>query len=170
MNWTTQLTVTPAPHPGNPERSTPTPSPAAVSATYLRLVATAYPSAGTDPYAHVALEELGWDGHGATFPAAFSANTTCASDAPANAIDNNTATWWQPVAATVNPTVAVDLGTPTTLSAVSTTWYSPAFAPSAYQIQTSPDGVNWTTQLTVSADTGPANNPGPAFNHACGAR
>ena len=128
-------------------------------------MATAFNPAGTDPFAHVALLEMGWDGHGVTFPVASSPNTTFASDAPANAIDANPATFWQPVAATTTPTLQVNLGAPTSVSTVSTQWYSSEYAPSSYQIQTSPDGATWTTQATVTSDTTPSNNPGPVYNH-----
>ena len=164
--WTTQATVTtdtaPSNNPG-PVYNHVLPTP--VTTNYLRLVATAFNPPGTDPFAHVALLEMGWDGHGVTFPVASSPNTTFASDAPANAIDANPATFWQPVAATTTPTVQVNLGAPTSVSTVSTQWYSSQYAPSSYQIQTSPDGATWTTQATVTSDTAPSNNPGPVYNH-----
>jgi len=145
--WTTQLTVT-----GNTLASRTDALPATVTANYIQLVANSFTSA-TGPYAQIALDELGWDGHGVAFPIASSPNTTFSSDVPANAIDGNASTWWQPVGSTTTPTLTVDLGSPTAISAISTQWYSAAFAPSAYQIQTSTDGATWTTQLTVTGNT-----------------
>jgi hypothetical protein len=148
VNWTTALTVT-----NNTEASRTEMFPGGqVSADYLRLVITSY-SATTNPYAQFALEELGWDGHGASFPQAYSPDTTWNGNVPANAIDGNSSTWWQTVNGVSDPTLEVDLGAPTTLSAVSTQWYNSSFAPSGYEVQTSTDGVNWTTALTVTNNT-----------------
>ena len=77
---------------------------------------------------------------------------------PNNAITNsatppNPNVWWQPTAAATAPvTYEVDLGPPTVLSAVTTTW-DLAFFPSAYHVDTSPDGITWTTQLSFGANT-----------------
>src|SRR5258707_996172 len=38
------------------------------------------------------------------------------------------------------------------VSAVTTTWY-PGFFPSVYEVDTSPDGVNWSSRLSFSANT-----------------
>jgi hypothetical protein len=77
---------------------------------------------------------------------------------PNNAIANsgsppNPNVFWQPTAGATAP-VAYDVnrGQPTAVSAATTTWY-PAFFPSAYEIDTSPDGATWSTQLSFSANT-----------------
>jgi hypothetical protein len=148
VTWTTQVTVT-----GNTsaDRSygfTP------VVAQYLQIVITPYSSSGVTPYADFALLELGWTGHlvSPSFPLAYSSNPTWANNTPDKAIDGNTATWWQPVSATATPSLTINLGGTTTLTAARTEWY-PGFAASSYQIQTSPDGINWTTQLTITGNT-----------------
>ena len=88
-----------------------------------------------------------------SYPCATSPDASWGGAVPQDAIDGNSSTWWQPVAATTTPTLEIDLGSPTTVSAVSTDWYSTQYAPSSYEIQTSTDGVNWTTQLTVTGNT-----------------
>jgi hypothetical protein len=77
---------------------------------------------------------------------------------PNNVISNsgsppNPNVWWQPTAAATAPVAyGVNLGQPTAGSAATTTWY-PAYFPSAYEVDTSPDGVTWSTQLSFSSNT-----------------
>jgi hypothetical protein len=145
ITWTTQLNIIGNTNTDRSDAFAP------VNAQYLQLVVTPYSPPGM-PYANLALTELGWNGHGANFPLAYSTNPTWENNTPDKAIDGNTATWWQPISATTTPTITVNLGTTTTLTAFRTQWY-PGFAASSYQIQTSPDGVNWTTQLSVTGNT-----------------
>jgi hypothetical protein len=76
---------------------------------------------------------------------------------PNNVISNrgsppNPNVWWQPTAAAPAPVAYdVNLGQPTAGSAATTTWY-PAYFPSAYEVDTSPDGVTWST-LSFSSNT-----------------
>ncbi|HEY3749724.1 MAG TPA: discoidin domain-containing protein [Pseudonocardiaceae bacterium] len=74
----------------------------------------------------------------ATFPAA-------------NATDGNTATRWSS-AFTDPQSIQVDLGSTASISKVVLNWEA-AFA-TAYQIQTSPDGVTWTSVFSTTTGTG----------------
>jgi hypothetical protein len=74
-----------------------------------------------------------------------------AGTAAANATDGNTATRWS--SAFTDPQwLQVDLGTTHTISQVVLMW-EPAYA-KAYQIQLSPDGVNWTSIYSTTAGAG----------------
>jgi hypothetical protein len=140
-----------------------------VTASYLRLVINApFPSPGAG-YAGLALAQFSWNGVAATptatppesslSPQAFSPGTAVWNgDVPNNVISNsgsppNPNVWWQPTAAATAPvTYEVNLGQPTAVSAATTTWY-PGYFPSAYEVDTSPDGATWSTQLSFSANT-----------------
>ena len=166
-----QVTVTVSPLPNSarsPDGSDPVPSAPASSTMTLSVtngtVQIPLSSVGDGDAFSIIVAPLTVTGC-TSYPCASSPNTTFASDTPANAIDANPATFWQPVASTTTPTVQVNLGAPTSVSTVSTQWYSSQYAPSSYQIQTSPDGATWTTQATVTSDTTPSNNPGPVYNH-----
>jgi hypothetical protein len=147
VTWTTQVSVT-----ANSATDRTDSFPVVSNARYFQIVVSSYPAAGGDPFAHLALSELSWDGHGINFPIASSPNTIWNNNVAANAIDGNTATWFQTIDATPTPTITVNLGTPTTLTAVRTQWYA-GYAASGYQIQTSSDGVTWTTQVSVTGNT-----------------
>jgi hypothetical protein len=152
--YTTQATVT-----GNTSRvrTDVFTGGAVTGVTHIRLVITTYEGAGTDPYAHLALVQLGWDGHGAVFPRAISPNTTVfGKNVPQFAVNNpqDPNVFWQPTSAAASGAIyEVDLGSSTTVSSISTTWFRGFPAPSAYTIDTSPDGVTWTTRVTVSGNT-----------------
>jgi hypothetical protein len=136
--------------------------------THLRLTITAYDGAGGDPYAHLALRQLAWDGHGAVFPRATGGCTVIAANctpnttvwqknvpnlAITNAQDPNV--FWQPTSASAasGAIYEVDLGSSQTVSSVSTTWHRSFAPPSAYTIDTSPNGIAWTTRVTVTGNT-----------------
>jgi hypothetical protein len=73
-----------------------------------------------------------------------------------NALNNpgNQAFFWQPTsAAAAGAAYAVDLGSPTTISAATPTWSVFFDPPSAYEIDTSTDGVTWTAQFTTTTNT-----------------
>jgi hypothetical protein len=78
-------------------------------------------------------------------------STENASFPASNATDGNTATRWSS-AFTDPQSLQVDLGASHTISQVVLNWEN-AFA-TAYQIQTSPDGVTWTTIFTTTTGTG----------------
>ncbi len=85
----------------------------------------------------------------------FQDDGNCSGCTPAKAFDANAATRWATSATTgwSDPAwIAVDLGASATVSKVVLQW-DPAFA-SAYQIQTSPDGANWTTIYSTTTSTG----------------
>jgi hypothetical protein len=87
--------------------------------------------------------------------------STWGSNVPNNAISNsgdnpNPNQAWLPAAgvdSTGSLTYQVDLPAPTTLSAVTENWYAGFAAPTGYTVDTSADGVTWTTQVTISANT-----------------
>ena len=85
----------------------------------------------------------------------FQDDGNCSGCTPAKAFDANAATRWATNATTgwSDPAwLAVDLGATAAISKVVLQW-DPAFA-SAYQIQTSPDGANWTTIYSTTTSTG----------------
>jgi hypothetical protein len=177
VSWTTRFATA-----ANASKSLTDVFPAGqVTASYLRLVITAFPSPGTNPFASLALVQFGWDGHFVTFPQAYYPSTL-----PNSATANTTATWgngvpdnifnggpggtswWQPVGAPGNTgaiVLAVDLGNPRTISTVKATWLNstscPAhttcsgFNPIGYTILTSATGAQngWTTCTTVSGNS-----------------
>jgi F5/8 type C domain-containing protein len=72
-------------------------------------------------------------------------------NAPANATDGNTATRWS--SAFSDPQwLQVDLGATHTITQVVLAWETASAK--AYQIQVSPDGVNWTAIYTTTAGPG----------------
>jgi hypothetical protein len=79
-------------------------------------------------------------------------------DVPNNVVANsgsppNPNVWWQPTAGATAPVAYdVNLGQPTAVSAATTTWY-PGYFPSACKVDTSPDGLTWSTQLSFTANT-----------------
>jgi hypothetical protein len=74
---------------------------------------------------------------------------------PSTALNNpnNAAFFWQPTsAAAAGADYEVDLGSPTVLDSVTPSW-GPYFAPpSAYEIDTSNDGVTWMPQFTTTSN------------------
>jgi hypothetical protein len=97
------------------------------------------------------------NGPGVSFPQALSPGTTdWNGNSPENALTNSGANpniFWQPTADANAPvTYEVVLGAPAALSAVTSTWYSGFPPPSAYHLDTSSDGVSWTTRFTTAAN------------------
>jgi hypothetical protein len=83
--------------------------------------------------------------------AATASSAENATFAASNAVDGNTGTRWSSTFA--DPQwLQVDLGASHTISQVVLNWEA-AFA-SAFQIQTSPDGTNWTTIFATTTGTG----------------
>ncbi len=82
---------------------------------------------------------------------ATSSSVENASFPPANAFDGNTGTRWS--SAFSDPQwLEVDLGSSQTICQVTLNWEA-AFA-KAFQIQTSPDGTNWTSIFSTTTGTG----------------
>ena len=130
---------------------------ATTSDRYVRIVVTGVNPAGGDPYAHLALLEFSWSSV-VTYPLASSQDTSFGGSVPANAIDGNLSTWWQPVAATATPTLVIDRGpSASSFSSVRTQWYSavPGYQGIDYTIQTSTDAA-FTSPTTVATVTGNA--------------
>ena len=77
-------------------------------------------------------------------------STDSAQHAGANAVDGNTSTRWS--SAYSDPQwIEVDLGANHAISEIDLNWE--AACGKNYQIQTSNDGVNWTTRTTVTGNT-----------------
>jgi hypothetical protein len=167
--WTTQVTVS-----GNTSkvRTDVFPGGQVPNTSFLRLngiTGFASTACGGCLFSGIALVQFGWDGHGVVFPQAIAGCTT-----PAVGCSPNTAVWnsnvpqravvnpqdpnvfWQPTSMTANAGTSyeVDLGASKTINSVTASWYA-GFTPppDAYTIQTSPDGVNFTTQATVTGNT-----------------
>ena len=97
------------------------------------------------------------DGHGVSYPQASAPGTTdWNGNSPDNALTNSGANpniFWQPTADAAAPvTYEVNLGAATRVSAVTSTWYTGFAPPSAYHLDTSPDGLSWTTRFTTATN------------------
>jgi hypothetical protein len=102
----------------------------------------------------------------ATATATGTGLSTWNGNVPNNAISNSSDTaspnqFWQPAAgvdSTGSLTYDTTLPAATTVSAVSTNWYFGFAPPTGYTIQTSPDGVTYTTQVTVTGNASQTRN------------
>jgi hypothetical protein len=177
--WTTQFATT-----TNASKSPTDVFPAGqVTASYLRLVITAFsPPCGGCGYAGLALVKLDWDGHGATFPHAYypatlpnspTANTTATWDnrVPDNVFSGGPGgtSWWQPVGVSGNTgtlVLAVDLGSPRTISTVHATWLNATFCPGRGLTCTGFNPINYTirTSANGSQNSWTLCNPGVTGN------
>ncbi len=94
---------------------------------------------------------------------AAASGTATASNAnsfspPANGNDSDAATYWynqntQPLSGQ-DHWWAVDLGAPTAVDSWQLDWFSTSFASSNFDIQSSPDGVNWSVVTNVTTGSG----------------
>ena len=98
---------------------------------------------------------------GKTFTASKTSGTT---NVAGKAGDGNTSTYWDSgslSSSTANQWLSVDLGKAFPVNKVVVDWYSSSYYARGFQIQTSADGVTWTTQYT--ATYGSSNNQTVTF-------
>jgi hypothetical protein len=132
--------------------------PLTATARYVRVYATARASQWGDSLYELALygsPTSGGGGGGATLlsqgKTATSSSTENASFTAANAVDGNTGTRWS--SAFSDPQwLQVDLGATHTISRVDLNWEA-AYA-TGFQLQTSNDGVNWTSIYSTTTGAG----------------
>src|ERR1700722_14055461 len=116
-----------------------------IAGLVLALVTALALVAGPSGRAHAAGTLLS-QGHPAT-----ASSTENASFPASNAVDGNTSTRWS--SAFSDPQwLQVDLGSSQTICEVTLDWEA-AYA-TAFQIQVSPDGTNWTTVYSTTTGTG----------------
>ncbi|HEY0806509.1 MAG TPA: discoidin domain-containing protein, partial [Pseudonocardiaceae bacterium] len=131
-----------------PRRRLPRTMPAVVAALAVLCVAI-YIVVITGPPAHAAATLLS-QGRPTTASSTENAGTPAS-----NATDGNTGTRWS--SAFSDPQwLQVDLGSSQSVCGVSLNW-EPAFA-TAFQIQISPDAVNWSTIFSTTSGTGGIQN------------
>lgn len=83
--------------------------------------------------------------------AATASSQSSSSYGAAMAVDGKSSTYWRS-ASTGSQWVRLDLGVSRSISRVAVNWPGTYYA-RAYRIESSPDGVNWTTRATVSSNS-----------------
>jgi F5/8 type C domain len=125
------------------------------SVQYLRLVASQWTAGGSDQGFGPALRELTWSTC-SSLPCASSPDPSFAGFGVGRALDGDLGTYWQPTSGSsfgTSPlTFEVALAAPTSVSSVTAHWYSASFMFVDYVVQTSGDGVAWSTVATVTGN------------------